>query len=212
MAVEVMEFPYPALFPTSYFPSIALMAAIVQSDSIVIEKQETFPKQTHRNRTVIVTANGPMTLTVPVVRPNGTHTRTSEIQISYAEHWNTIHWRAIETAYNSSPYFLYYRDKVESILNERYDFLLQLNSKILQFLLKTLKLDSTISYTEVFVKPCGESTDYRDRYSYKHPENLPECKPYTQVFCDRIPFNPNVGILDLLFNMGPETIGYLQKI
>ena len=179
--------PTPALFPTAYFPSIALMAAMSQSDEIVIERQETFPKQTHRNRTVIVTAAGTMTLSVPVVRPNGTHTRTEDIGISYAEKWNLIHWRAIESAYNASPFFLYYRDDIETILLDQYDRLLQLNERILQMLIKKLKLACQISYTTDFRKPTETGNDYRDRFSYKHPETLPHVPEYSQVFCDRMP-------------------------
>lgn len=201
-----------ALFPTAYFPSIALMAAMVQTGDIVIEQQETFPKQTHRNRTVIITANGAMTLSVPVVRPNGTHTLTTDIAISYAEHWNLIHWRALEAAYNSSPYFLYYRDGIEKILMQRYDRLIELNEAILEHLFAKLKTQHSITYTNDYRKPCGEPNDFRDRFSYKHPERLPECPKYEQVFSDRMPFDGNVGILDLLFNLGPESKDYLLKI
>lgn len=201
-----------ALFPTAYFPSIALTAAMLQSGTIVIEQQESFPKQTHRNRTVILTANGPMTLSVPVVRCNGSHTRTADIGISYAEHWNLIHWRAMEAAYNSSPYFLYYRDGIEQILMQRYDRLTELNEALLKYVFGKLKKPCSISYTDVYAKPCGDILDFRDRYSYKHPEQLPECPRYEQVFSDRMPFNSNVGVLDLLFNLGPEAQSYLSKI
>lgn len=204
--------PSSPLFPTAYFPSIALMAAIVQAPKIDIEIQESFPKQTHRNRTVIITANGPMTLSVPVVRPNGTHTLTSDILISYSEKWNIIHWRAIESAYNSSPFFLYYRDEIEKILTTKHDTLIQLNENILMLLLRLLKISLTIEYTTDFIKPQNITNDFRDRYTYKHPEQTPYCPPYTQVFADRQPFNPNVSILDTLFNLGPETKDYLNKI
>ena len=204
--------PYPTLFPTAYFPSIALMAAMVRAENIVIERQETFPKQTHRNRTVIVTANGPMTLTVPVLRPNGNHSRTEEIGISHTEKWNLIHWRAIESAYNSSPYFLYYRDDIERTMLGRYDHLLQLNEQILRLLFKKLKFDAEIIYTNDFVKPESDPNDFRDRFSYKHPEALPTLPPYSQVFGDRLPFNGNVSIIDTLFNLGPETKEYLLGI
>ena len=204
--------PSSPLFPTAYSPSIALMAAMVQAPKIDIEIQESFPKQTHRNRTVIVTANGPMTLSVPVVRPNGTHTLTRDIRISYAEKWNIIHWRAIESAYNSSPFFLYYRDEIEKILTTKHNTLIQLNENILMLLLRLLKISLTIEYTTDFIKPQNITNDFRDRYTYKHPEKNPYCPPYTQVFADRQPFNPNVSILDTLFNLGPETKDYLNKI
>ena len=130
-----------AIFPTAYFPSIALMAAMVQTGDIVIEMQETFPKQTHRNRTVINTANGPMTLSVPVVRPSGVHTMISDIGISYAEKWNLIHWRAMESAYNSSPFFLYYRDDIEQLLMRKYDRLIELNEALLKCIFSKLISD-----------------------------------------------------------------------
>lgn len=202
------------VFSTSYFPSVAMTAAMVQNANngqLLIEQNETFPKQTHRNRTVIVTANGPMTLSVPVVRTNGNHTLTKEMTISYAEKWNIIHWRAIESAYNSSPYFLYYRDEVEKILMQRHELLLELNEAILLFLAKKLKQKWEIIYTEDFLREGEYRYDFRDRYSYKHPESLPSLEKYHQVFDDRMAFNPNVSILDLLFNLGPETADYLLR-
>ena len=201
-----------ALFPTAYLPSIALTAAMQQTGDIAIERYETFPKQTHRNRTVIITANGPMTLSVPVVRPDGTHTKTEDIGISYAEHWNLIHWRALEAAYNSSPFFLYYRDGLERLLMQKYDRLIELNEALLEYIFAKLKTAVRITYTDDYKKPCGDLNDYRDRFSFKHPESLPECPKYEQVFSDRMPFNSNVSVIDLLFNLGPEAKDYLLKI
>lgn len=200
------------IFPTAYLPSIALMAAIVRHDKIVIELHETFPKQTHRNRTVIGTANGPMTLSVPVVRPQGNHTETADIKISYSEKWNVIHWRAIESAYNSSPYFLYYRDGIEKILKQPYEHLTEMNEELLKYLLKCLKHPCEIEYSNEYFGTNKYDSDYRDLYSYKHPERNPKCPEYTQVFCDRHQFNSNISILDTLFNLGPETAEYLLKI
>ena len=207
------------LFPTSYFPPVALMAAMVQSlerqrgeRCLILECCETFPKQTHRNRTVIVTSNGTMSLCVPLLRPEGNHTTTSNIGICYAERWNINHWRAIQSAYNSSPYFLYYRDEIEKLLLERYDKLIQLNEAILRKLLRMLKYDCEIQYSGNYLKGSEIERDYRDLFSYKHPERLPHLLEYTQVFADRMAFNPNVGILDLLFNLGPESREYLLGI
>ncbi len=212
MAVRTTMDSYPALFPTAYFPSIALTAAMLQASTIVVEQQESFPKQTHRNRTVILTANGPMTLSVPVVRCNGSHTLTADVGISYAEHWNLMHWRAMEAAYNSSPYFLYYRDEIEQILMQRCNRLIELNETLLKYVFAKLKSPCNILYTDNYTKPDGDACDYRDRFSYKHPERLPDCPRYEQVFSDRMPFNSNVSILDLLFNLGPESKDYLSKI
>ena len=203
-----------AVFSTSYFPPVAMAAAMMQKSTggvMLIEKNETYPKQTHRNRTVIVTANGPMTLSVPVVRTRGNHTPTSEMEISYAERWNTLHWRAIVSAYNASPYFLYYRDEVEEIVMRHHKWLLDLNETILSFMSKRLKQDWEVKYTEEYLKGEEYTIDCRDRYTYKHPEKMPRLEQYHQVFVDRMPFNSNVGLLDLLFNLGPETAAYLLR-
>ena len=202
------------IFATAYFPSVAMTAAMIQKSAdkqLLFEQQETFPKQTHRNRTIIVTANGPMTLSVPVVRTNGNHTYTKDIKISYAERWNIIHWRAIESAYNASPFFLYYRDEVEKILMQQYGRLMELNETILRFLAKKLKQPWKIIYTDEYLDSENYTHDYRGKFSYKHSEELPTLEEYHQVFEDRMPFNPNVSILDLLFNLGPETASYLLR-
>lgn len=200
------------LFSTSYFPSIAIAAAMAKSGTIVIDTKETFPKQTHRNRTVILTANGPMTLSVPTIRTSGNHTITEEIEISYAERWNIIHWRAIVSAYNSSPYFMYYSDGIEKILTQRYRLLTELNNTLLSHLLSLMKIDLKITTTTEFIKPENSPWDYRDKFSYKHPDKSIFYPEYIQVFSDRIPFNGNVSILDLLFNMGPESKDYLLSL
>lgn len=201
-----------ALFPTSYFPSISLMASMLRSESLTIEVCETFPKQTDRNRTVIVTANGPMTLSVPIVRRDGNHTTTGRIGISYAEPWNRNHWRAIVTAYSSSPFFLYYRDDIEEALMRHYDNLIDLNDTLTTILLHKLKCPKTINHTTDFVRDVNVNKDYRNRYSYKHPESLPDIPAYEQVFGDRMAFNGNVSVLDTLFNLGPEAKDYLLGI
>lgn len=202
----------PSIFPTAYFPSLSLMAAMVQTGDLLTEVYETFPKQTHRNRTVILTANGPMTLSVPVVRPNGNHTITADITVAYNERWNVTHWRAIESAYSAAPFFLYYRDPIEKLLMAKYDRLITINEALLEQLFKALKSDCTIRHTEKYIRNVAVGQDYRDRFSYKHPDNSISLPPYTQVFCDRQTFNANVSILDLLFNKGPEAKDYLLQI
>lgn len=200
------------IFPTSYFPSIAYMSALARHSEILVEHHETFPKQTLRNRMVIPTANGAQTLSVPVVRPMGTHTPTSQIEISYAERWNIIHWRTIVTAYTASPYFLYYGDGIETILTKRYKYLTELNDAIMAYLIKSLHIECTIKATTTYRRPEETKQDYRDAFSYKHPDTTIQYPHYTQVFSDRQPFNSNVSVLDLLFNLGPQSKDYLRRI
>jgi len=198
------------VFATSYFPPITYMAALLQRPQFIIEQYETFPKQTHRNRTVIITANGLMTLSVPVTRPQGTHTRTADIGISYAERWNVNHWRALEAGYNASPYFLYYRDEIEALLMRRYEKLLDLNEAILQYLLKKIKHSAQYQRSADYLP--HPDIDLRNRFDYKHTDPNNIVPPYGQVFADRMPFQPHVSILDLLFNLGPDTKEYLHRV
>lgn len=201
-----------SLFSTAYFPPVSYVAALLQSNSIVVEQYETFPKQTYRNRTVVATANGLLALTVPVVRTNGNHTYTKDMAICYNENWALKHWRAIESAYNSSPYFLYYKDEVEVILNKQHATLIELNMDILAFVVKKLKTKKDILLSDDYVSIIGkETTDYRNIFSPKNKEAI-QLPPYDQVFGDRFGFQSDISILDLLFNLGPDSVGYLKEV
>lgn len=203
--------PYP-LFPTAYCPPIAYMALLAHYPHASIERCETFPKQTYRNRCEILTGNGPMILSVPAVRTNGNHTLTGDMKITYAEHWNIKHLRAITAAYNASPYFLYYQDGLEKILLQPYEHLIDLNMALLTFLLQKMKIATTIELTNDFVAPQEmDANDFRYTLSPKLPCPI-EIPPYDQVFADRFPFHPNLSSLDLLFNMGPDSKRYLEQI
>lgn len=202
-----------ALFSTAYFPPISYVAAMLDKQVVVVEQYETFPKQTYRNRAVVATANGLLSLTVPVVRINGNHTYTKDKAICYNENWAVKHWRAIESAYNSSPYFLYYKDEVEAILNKQYIGLVDLNMDILSFVFKKLKVAKDIMLSTDFVLAEDVATieDYRNRFSPKNKEIL-QLPPYDQVFEDCYGFQSDISILDLLFNLGPDSLGYLKEV
>ena len=198
------------LFSTAFFPPIMYVAILLQHKEVLIETQETFPKQTYRNRLEIMTANGVRTLTVPVIRNN--HSRTEEVRIDYKERWNIIHLRTLEAAYSASPYYQYYKDDLEALLTRRYDSLLELNMATLEWLLKQLKSSCTMNYTTDYLPASGDPQDYRTLFSPKVPypsDNLPR---YYQVFSDRQPFVPNLSIFDLLMNLGPDAKEYLKKI
>lgn len=200
------------LLPTSYLPPISYFALLAQNDEVVIEQYETFPKSTYRNRATILSANGPLDLSVPIVRTNGNHTMTKDIGISYAEKWPIKHWRAIESAYNSSPYFLYYQDGLKKIILNPQESILQLNGQLLDFLLKKLHIKAQTSYSMDYMPPTGESGDYRAVFCPKKANDGLHMPEYPQVFETRYPFQPNLSILDLLFNIGPDSKGYLLKI
>ena len=174
----------------------------------MVEAKETFPKQTYRNRAEIMTAGGVRTLTVPVIREN--HSRTEEVCIDYKERWNIIHLRTLTAAYSASPYFLYYKDDLEALLTPRYEKLMDLNEALLKWLFRMLKTDCQLMRTEDFKKEYP--LDFRNNFSPKHPYPTEGMESYYQVFSDRLPFTPNLSIIDLLMNLGPEAKDYLKRL
>lgn len=199
-----------ALFSTAYLPPIAYIAALAKQEEVLIETKETFPKQTYRNRAVIMTAGGVRTLTVPVIRSN--HSRTEEVLIDYKERWNVIHMRTLTAAYSAAPYFLYYKDDLESLLTTRYERLIDLNQALLDWCLKKIKISCKIGHTTDWQALTNDSEDFRNVFSPKKPHINKEFKTYYQVFSDRMPFTPNLSIVDLLMNLGPEAKEYLDTI
>ena len=199
-----------AVFSTAYFPPIAYVAALSRHTDVVIEAKETFPKQTFRNRMQIMTAGGIRNLSVPVIRNN--HSCTDEVKIDYTERWPTIHIRTLTAAYAASPFFLFYRNEIEDIIFKRNNFLIDLNLDILQWLQKKLKLDFSCSLTTDWTHySTKDQEDYRNIFSPKVPYPTDGMTKYYQVFSDRQPFSPNLSILDLLFNLGPEAKDYVKS-
>lgn len=199
------------LLPTSYLPAIEYFYYLVNSDKIVIEQYETFPKQTYRNRTFIYTDKGKTLLSIPVTKPDGNRSITKDIKICYKENWIQKHWRAIESAYNPSPFFLYYKDPIRRILEKKNEYLIDLNTELLEFFLQKLKLQATIEYSSRFYKDIEESFDLNMLENLKNATFF-KMPSYHQVFSDKYGFIQNLSILDLLFNKGPEAGTYILSL
>ena len=200
------------LISTAYLPTIRYMAFLAKYETVAIEQYETFPKQTFRNRTVIATGNGELMLNVPVTRPNGNHTVTADMAVSYHEPWNIRHWRAIVSAYNAAPYFLYYKDELESILLKEHEKLIELNDAILRYLLNKMKIACSLEYTKDYQASADNQQDYRYTLTAKKATLSPTLPPYSQVFESRFGFQQNLSAIDLLFNLGPESKRYLLEL
>ena len=191
------------IFPTAYLPSIEYVSLFLKTDDASIELFETYQKQSCRTRTNVMTANGVQTLTIPVIKTNGNHTLTKDIEISYKESWQQIHLRCLESAYRKSAYFDYYFPYFEKIYKQKFNTLAELNDFCLKTILKILKVKKDYSFTTDFERITDEN-DYR--VSLSKGTNKIEMKPYYQVFADRHGFIPNLSIVDLLFNEGPNSI------
>ena len=208
-----------ALFSTAYLPPVAYMSALLQYAEAKIEAKETFPKQTYRNRAVIVGAldpraprggDGTQVLSVPVCRQN--HSRTEEVTIDYSTPWPIIHLRTLTAAYSAAPYFEFYFDELRQLLLQRHVHLLDLNLSLTRWLLDKLHIPCTLSFTTDFVPPMLAEHDFRSTFSPKVPFDCSSIPTYYQVFADRQPFVPNASVVDLLFNLGPEATAYLKAL
>ena len=201
------------LLSTAYLGTVEYFYFLNRFNSVIIEKHETWPKQTYRNRTVIVTDKGTQVLTVPVKKINGNHTKTGEIEISRTEKWHLKHWRAIETAYSNSPFFLYYSDDIKEILFSQEKKLVNLNTKLTEKICELLGIDVNIAFSDKFQKTYPENIpDLRFEISPKKEPAIKTFPEYIQVFSDKQPFIANASILDLLFCLGPESKLYLDML
>ncbi len=202
------------LLSTAYFPNIEYCSKLISNQTIFIEQHEHFIKQTYRNRAVILAANGPVPIIVPVVKGRGPKIKIKDLQISYDENWQRNHWRTIFSAYNSSPFFEFYADDFEPFFQKKHQFLLDLNMDILKTIFDLLEIDPELFLTGNFEKVPENTLNFREKI---HPKirfsDKSNCKSieYTQVFSDKLGFASNLSILDLLFNTGPQAYSIIEN-
>lgn len=200
------------LFSTAYFAPIQYYWHWRRSENPLVEACEHYIKQTWRNRCVIGTANGPMTLSLPV-EGKGEKSLIRDVKLSDHGNWRHLHWNSIESAYNSSPFFEYYADDLNPFFSKKYEFLFDFNEEIRKTLCELLDIQSLSGTTETYIAESDIPSDWTDWRNTIHPKKQTdtnfEAKPYYQVFDRKFGFQPNLSILDLLFNMGPEAILYL---
>lgn len=197
------------LLPVFYLPPVSWFSAFLNPEySVFLEKYENFPKQTYRNRANIYGANGALSLIIPICHTGKRAYRDTEI--SYREDWQKLHWKSIKTAYQSSPYFEFYEDRLQKIFSSNAKLLLDFNENALQIILEILKQEKEFAWTEEYLK-VPPQLDLRNYFSAKQPsaQSLPE---YYQTFSDKHGFLQDLSIIDLLCNKGPETTTYLKNI
>ena len=201
------------ILSTAYFGNIQYYSKLVNYNNIEIEVHENFTKQSYRNRTEILGANGKLALTIPVKKGRSIKIPINELELDYSENWMNTHWRSIESAYRHSAFFEYYVDYIEPIFDDRPQFLLEFNNTIQSTILDILEIDNEIKETTEFVK-VPDGIDFRDAIHPKarmQKEDVNFIAPeYFQVFANKFGFTPNLSILDLLFNCGPSTTEILM--
>jgi hypothetical protein len=194
------------LLSTVYLAPIEYYAILLQEPNCSIELHEHFVKQSIRNRCEIYGANGKLQLTIPKQRKGSSKTIIKEIQISYKQDWQKQHWTAIQSAYNSSPFFEYYQDELQPFFKKEEILLVNFNQKLQKVILRLLQEEDNTNFTKEFQHE-GSFSDFRNhKFKSKNPT------AYNQVFMEKHGFIPNLSIIDLLFNLGPESADYLHKL
>ncbi|WP_372754741.1 WbqC family protein [Labilibaculum sp.] len=205
-----------ALLATSYFAPIEYYCALVYYPEIVVEQWEHYSKQSYRNRCTIYGANGILPLSIPVVKATNKKVLTKDVQIAYDTNWQKLHWKGIEAAYKSSPFYEYYIDDFEQFFKQKWTSLLEFNNAIQQVIFEILEVEPNIQFSADFIDFGNPSfDDYREIIHPKPQksgtDNLFTPDKYTQVFGDKYGFIANLSILDLIFNLGPDSLTYLES-
>lgn len=197
-----------SIFIPTYFSPIAQYSEIIKADAIVFEMEDNFQKQSYRNRCNIYNSYGKQLLTIPVKHHlKDGRKKTKDTLIDNDESWQDHHFKSIQIAYRSSPFYEFYEDDLAPIFHKKYTFLQDVNIDTFLFLADALQINSNFSTTENYEMEAN-TNDFRflaDRK--KQPKKL--VSPYIQMFDDKHGFIPNLSILDLLFMEGPNAISYL---
>lgn len=197
------------IHPT-YLPNIAHFVAIIQAKHTCFEMDDNFQKQTYRNRAYIYGANGKLSLNIPVIHTQKERQKYRDVKIYNADKWQSNHWKSLESAYRTSPFFEFYEDDIAPLFQTKADFLLDFNMKCIEAIRDCLQLEINASETHEYQKDISDKLDMR--YLVNAKKEKPKLfDPYTQVFNDKYGFISNLSILDLLFNEGPNSIYYLQN-
>lgn len=197
------------LIHPTYFPSISHFVAMAQADRIILEVEDHFQKQTNRNRTYIYSPNGIQLLNIPIKHTAERHQNIKEVQLETAFNWQKQHFKSLEAAYRTSPFFEYFEDSLLPIYNKKYRFLMDLNLESMSIVSNCLGMPFEYEKTIEYFHEVKDYDDYRTLVNGK--KDTASYQPYTQVFGDKHGFINNLSILDLLFNEGRFALDYLKS-
>ncbi len=194
----------------AYFPSIANFVAIANTTNLYVESEDSFQKQTYRNRAYIYGANGKLALNIPVRYTQKERQKYKDVNIANDEKWQDHHWKSIQSAYRTSPFFEYYEDELKPLFTEKKECLFEFNLECMSSIAQCIELEFNPTRTTVFMRDYKDDNDYRYLVNAKAPLDI-SFDSYIQVFSEKHGYIPNLSILDLLFNEGPNTLNYLQS-
>ncbi|WP_309640809.1 WbqC family protein [Flavobacterium sp.] len=197
------------LIHPTYFPSISHFVAIAQADSITFEMEDNYQKQTNRNRTLIYSPNGLQLLNIPIKHSKEKHQKTKDVKLETAFDWQKQHFKSLEAAYRTSPFFEYFEDAITPIFTKKHTFLMDLNLETMAIVSKCLGMPFEYNQTVEYFHEVPDFNDFRNLTNGK--KDTATFESYTQVFGDKHGFLNNLSILDLLFNEGRFALDYLKN-
>ncbi len=195
------------IYPT-YFPSISHYIAMIDAKTVTFEVEDSFQKQTNRNRMYIYSPNGIQLLNISV-KHDTANTSFKDIKIDNQHNWQKNHFKSLETAYKNSPFYEYFVDDLRPLFEKKHEFMLDLNFEIFELVNEALGISIPFEKTAEYFHEVTDKTDLRHLVNGK--KDTTQIEPYTQVFDDKHGFINNLSILDLLFNEGRYAVDYLKQ-
>jgi hypothetical protein len=174
-------------FEPKYLAPVSFYLNILGNQNIEFSTSAVYVKKTLKNRAYILGANGILRLSIPLQHQHNERRKYSEVQISYAEKWQKDHWNSIVSAYRRSPFFEFYEDELRYFYDNQFDKLCNFNLLLNEWILKKMNIKKPINLNDTNI--LSKETDF-------------ETTSYLQVFSDRFSFQPNLSIIDVLFNLG----------
>ena len=203
------------LLSSAYLAPVEYYTKLYAADRVLVERYDHYMKQTYRNRCVIVGANGTLALTIPTEKDDHLKVLMKDVRISDHGNWRHVHWNALESAYRNSPFFEYYADDFRCFYEKKYPFLWDFNEALCEVVCSLIDLHPKIEGTTDYQTELSDGVaDFRQlihpKIDYKEADPSFHPLPYYQVFKEKFGFIPNLSIVDLLFNMGPESLLVLR--
>lgn len=199
---------------SAYLAPVQYYAKLYACEKAFVERYDHYMKQTYRNRCVIAAADGPLTLSVPTEKPDTLKCLMKDVRISDHGNWRHLHWIALESAYRNSPFFEYYQDDFRPFYEKKYTYLYDFNEELCTLICRLMDMRPCVERTcDYLSAEDGQTEDFRDRIHPKRnwrEDDRFTAVPYYQVFEERHGFLPNLSVVDLLFNMGPESLLVLR--
>lgn len=202
------------LLSSAYLPPVSYFSKLYAYEKVCVERFDHYMKQSYRNRCVIASAAGPLSLTIPTEKSEDPKCLMKDVRISDHGNWRHVHWNAFVAAYKQSPFFDYYADEFHEFFEKRYSFLFDFNSELCNWLCEQLDIHPVVTWSDDFIVDTEGMDDFREQIHPKKRLQTDDASfkavPYYQVFQEKQGFQPDLSVADLLFNMGPEGLLVLR--